>query len=313
MLTDRRSSNRAQTDVGFDTSLWLARKLNLQAFAARTAGANGGSDSAYRASAEYPGDPFFITGEYLQIGPHAETAVGFVTRTDIRRSSGKAQYALRPRALGLRRIDLFVGGKYLTRVDGREQDGVGYSGFSLEWESGENMSVTDVRGFTVLDVGFSLADRVPVSAGRYGLRDTEIFAGTSAKRPLSGFGQASLLRTWGGRLSSVTLGLQCLGGARLSLNATYTRSEARMPGGAFRADVTGLRLGWTQSTRLAAATYLQYNRLTRRFVAYFRLDFIHHPGSDLFLVFNEERGTEAAPASLVARGLALKLNYLIRL
>jgi hypothetical protein len=86
-----------------------------------------------------------------------------------------------------------------------------------------------------------------------------------------------------------------------------------MPGGAFRADVTGLRLGWTQSTRLAAASYLQYNRLTRRFVANFRLDFIHHPGSDLFLVLNEERGTEAAPAGLVARGLALKLNYLIRL
>jgi hypothetical protein len=86
-----------------------------------------------------------------------------------------------------------------------------------------------------------------------------------------------------------------------------------MPGGSFVAGVTALRLGWTPTTRLTAATYLQYNSLTRRFVANFRADFIHHPGSDLFVVFNEERGTEIAPSSLVDRGFAVKLNYLFRL
>jgi hypothetical protein len=33
----------------------------------------------------------------------------------------------------------------------------------------------------------------------------------------------------------------------------------------------------------------------------------------LFVVFNEERGTEIAPSSLVDRGFAVKLNYLFRL
>jgi hypothetical protein len=312
MLTDRRSSEAAATDAGLDTSLWLTRRLNFQAFAARTSDFGGANDSAYRAYAEYGGDPFYFNGEYLQIGPKAATGMGFVTRTDMRRTSGKGQYTLRPSGLGLRRVDLFVGGKYLTRVDGEPQDGNGFAGFSFETNSGETMSVTEVRGFTVLDYGFTLADRIPVAAGRSDLGDTEVSVTSSAKRPVWGYAQVSLLDIWDGRLSSIGGGLQVRGGSRLSLSATYTRSEATMPGGAFVAHVPGLRFGWTQSTRLTVATYLQYNSLTKRFIGNFRLDFIHRPGSDLYLVFNEERGTEGEPWSLVDRGLAVKLNYLIR-
>jgi hypothetical protein len=312
MLTDRRSSDGAATDFGADTSLWLTSRLNLQAFAARTSDVGGTSDSAYRAYAEYGGDPWYFNGEYLQIGPKAATAMGFVTRSDMRRTSGKGQYTLRPSVLGLRRVDLYVGGKYLTRVDNEPQDGNGFAGFSFETNSGETLAVTEVLGFTVLDYGFALADRIPIAAGRSDLRDTEVSVTTSAKRPVWGYTQVSLLDIWNGRLSTVGGGLQVRGGSRLSLAATYTRSEATMPAGAFVAHVPGLRLGWTQTTRLTVATYLQYNSLTRRFIGNFRLDFIHHPGSDLFVVFNEERGTEAEPWSLVDRGFAVKLNYLIR-
>jgi hypothetical protein len=91
-----------------------------------------------------------------------------------------------------------------------------------------------------------------------------------------------------------------------------SRSEARMPGGSFVADVTALRLEWALSTRFTADGDLQYNSLTRRLVANLRARFIHHPGSDLFIVFNEERGTELEPRLLVDRGLAVKLNYLVR-
>ncbi len=53
--------------------------------------------------------------------------------------------------------------------------------------------------------------------------------------------------------------------------------------------------------------------LTRRVFANFRLDVIHRPGSDLYIVVNEERGAETAAHALVGRGVAEKLNYLLRL
>ena len=86
-----------------------------------------------------------------------------------------------------------------------------------------------------------------------------------------------------------------------------------MPGGAFVAHGPGLRLTWTGSTRLSATAYLQYDSLSRRLTTNLRLRFIPRQGSDVILVFNEERGTEAAPGILTSRGLAVKINYLVRL
>ena len=312
MVTDRRASGSSHTDFGVDGSLWPTGKLNVQGFAARTSRSDGVDDSAYRAAVEFQGDPVYLLAEYLQIGPGAQTAMGFVTRNDLRRSNGKAQYTLRPSLLGLRQMAMFVGGKYATRLTGDKQDNNGFVGFSAVWESGESVSVTEVSGRTVVDGGFDLAGRIPVLAGRYDLRDTEISVSTSAKRPLFFFGQASLLRIWDGRLYTTTGVLQAKAGSHLAVSASYTRSDVDMPGGAFLAHVTGLRVGWTHSTRLAAAAYLQYDSLSRRFVGNFRVNFIHRPGSDLYLVFNEERGETADPWVLLNRGLAVKLTYLVR-
>jgi hypothetical protein len=101
-------------------------------------------------------------------------------------------------------------------------------------------------------------------------------------------------------------------GPHWSLSLSHARSSARMPAGSLVGHVTALRLAWALSTRLTAGGDLQYDSLTRRLVAGFRADFIHHPGSDVFLVFNAERRTELAPDALVSRGLAVKLTYLRR-
>ena len=164
----------------------------------------------------------------------------------------------------------------------------------------------------MLDYGFDLAGRVPVTAGRYDMRDTEISIASSSKRPLSASGQVSLFDNWGGRLSTLSASVQARMGAHWSLALSHARSEASLPGGGFVANVTALRLGFALSTRFTVSSYLQYNDLTRRAVVNLRADFVHHPGSDLFVVFNQEQGEELDPGQLVARGFAVKVNYLVR-
>jgi hypothetical protein len=123
---------------------------------------------------------------------------------------------------------------------------------------------------------------------------------------------ASLQHLWDGDVSAVSGSLALRGGSHLSLSASYTRSEASLPGGDFVAHVTGLRTGWAFSIRLAAHAYAQYNSLERRFVANLRLRYIYRPGSDLYVVFNEERGEPADPRALLSRGFAVKGTWLIR-
>jgi hypothetical protein len=312
MLTDRRTEAGSETDFGADASLWATSRLNLQGFAARTTLSDGVSDWAWRGAAEYQADPVYLYGEYMQIGKDAETGMGFVTETDVRRASGKAQYTFRPHALGLRSVAAYVGGKHQTHVDGEPRDANAFAGLSFGLDSGDGLSVTFVRGYVDLGWGFDLAGRIPIAPGRYDLRDTVTTIFTSGNRPLSAFFNASLQRLWDGELSAVTGGLALKGGSHLSLSASYTRSAAYLPAGSFVAHVTGVRAGWAFSTRLSTQVYAQYNTLDRRFVGNLRLRFIYRPGSDLHLVFNEERGEPGDPRALLGRGLAVKLSYLVR-
>ncbi len=67
------------------------------------------------------------------------------------------------------------------------------------------------------------------------------------------------------------------------------------------------------STKLTANALLQYNERDDRLSANVRINFIHRPGSDLFVVFNEERGSSASLWDLNTRAAVMKVTYLARL
>jgi hypothetical protein len=85
-----------------------------------------------------------------------------------------------------------------------------------------------------------------------------------------------------------------------------------LPAGSFVADITTLRATWSLSTRLTTNALVQYNSLSEDLITNVRFNFIHRPGSDLYLVFTEARGVEGDRWALADRGLVLKLTYLAR-
>ncbi len=313
MVTDRRTAKGAHTDLGADASYWLTRRLNVSGFFARTTTSGaGGDDTAWRAAADYFSDRLTWGAEHMVIGPRAEAESGFVTRTDIRRTTANFDYSFRPAVLGLRRLEVFGGGVFIASTTGLVQDRNGYLGYSFEWASGDRFGAFYTHGFTTVDEAFDLADRLPVPASRFDLRDLEIFGRTSPNRPLSFSAEGRFTRNYGGRLDEVRGEVKLATGRHLQVGAGYERSRAELPSGAFTAHLPSLRLGWAFSTRLVAATFAQYNSLDHQLLVNFRLNFTYRPGSDLYVVVNEERGEEGAPRVLINRGLAVKLTYLAR-
>jgi hypothetical protein len=313
MLTDRRTRDGGETDGGLDFSLWPTRRLNVTGFAALTsATGDRQADKAYRLGAEYRTGRFFLQGQHLLVGPDAETGMGFVTRTDIRRTDGFGVWVLRPGRLGVREVQTFAGGAWITRTTGEEQDGQAFGGAGLQLESGDQVSAMVTRGFTRLDEAFDLADRVPVPVGRYDLRQLTVFADSSPSRPVGLSAMGSFAREWDGWVSSLETRLRVSVGAHIEAGPTWTLSRADLPGGSFTAHVVGLRLGWAFSTRLFARAYVQYNSLDDKWITNLRLNFIHRPGSDIYVVFNDDQGEEGAPGRLVSRGFAVKGTWLIR-
>ena len=101
-------------------------------------------------------------------------------------------------------------------------------------------------------------------------------------------------------------------GSHLRLELEFERSHVSLPGGAFTANISSLRAVYAFTTRLFASALVQHNSLDRRLVTNLRLNFIHRPGSDLYVVFNEERGDGAPLRRVADRGFAVKLTYLTR-
>ena len=313
MLTDRRDQEDAETDVGADFSFWPSSRLNVTGFAAYTSAyRDREADKAYRLGAEYRDDRVWAQAQHLLVGPDAETGMGFVTRTDVRRTDGFGQYTFRPRVAGLRQLEVFGGGTWLTRVTGEEQDADGFGGLSFEWDSGESVSVFLSAGFTQLDEGFDLADRIPVEPARYDLRRVTVFGGTSPKRRVGARLLVRVSDEWGGRTSTFDVGSRLSFGKHLTTGVSWALSQADLPGGSFTAHVVGVRATLAFSTRLFTRAFVQYNSLDRKWITNLRLRFIHRPGSDLYVVFNDEQGEEGAPGRLVGRGFAVKGTWLVR-
>lgn len=132
-------------------------------------------------------------------------------------------------------------------------------------------------------------------------------------RPSSGVRvAASLSDEWDGSTRLLDLGSRVSLGKHVTAGVGWTASQADLPEGSFTAHVVGLRASWAFSTRLSTRAYVQYYSLDQKWITNLRLHFIHRPGSDLDVVFNDEQGEEGAPGRLVGRGFAVKGNWLIR-
>jgi hypothetical protein len=314
MLVDRRSEEGWNTAGGVDASFWPVADLNLQAFLAHTASsADSASGSAYRLGADYQSDRWGVTAQHLYVGPETTADMGFITRSDIRRTSAFTRITTRPPIAGLRRLDSFVVGNHITRTDGVLQDWEAGIALSPLWNSGDNVTLFYTRGFTRLDEAFDLTDDVPVPPGDYETWQVGAFANSSQSRPWVAAVQTMAQGFYDGDLRSLVGSLSVTPNRHVSVFFTYTHNDVSIPTGAFTADVVSLRISYAFSTRAFVNALLQYNSLDNTVSANVRFNFIHRPGSDLFIVFNEQRGTKTNLWDTTDRGAVVKLTYLARI
>ena len=315
MVTDRRGGGDWNTVAGVDGQ-YVAGAAVLDGFYARTfTGGPGGDDVTYRLAMDYTGDEWGLFANHVSVGPDAEVASGFVAREDIRRTDVFGRHRWRTDALGLRYFDLWMSGSYTSTMGGRQQD-YAYGPFiSPQWESGENLTLFVNRSETVLDEIFELTDSANIPVGRY-LNDHVFFlGGTSKKRAAYLDMNGMVSRFYGGSLVSVGGTLTVTPLPQVALGMGYTRNDVDVPfpNGTFTADIFSLRTSYSFSTRLTTNVLVQYNSLDREFIANVRVNLIHRPGSDLFLVFTENRGDERRLWNVQDRGFVMKITYLARL
>jgi CBS domain-containing protein len=313
MLTDRRSADASNTTGGVDASWWPVGPLNLQAFVARTAtSGDGGEGTAYRLGVDYLTNLVTVQAQHLYIDPEATADMGFITREDIRRTNGYTGLTARPPVLGLRKIDHFLMGDLVHRTDGELQDwGVGL-GINPEWNSGDNVIVYGQTGFDRIDEEFDIED-VIVLPSDYDRREVGMFVNSSPNRPVVLQLSGSLQEQYGGTFHSLSASAAVNPNPHVTFRGSFTYSDVDLPNGTFVARVGSLRISYAFSTKVFLNGLFQYNSLDNRISANIRFNWIHRPGSDLYIVINEERGSDAGIWDLDNRGAVVKVTYLLRI
>jgi hypothetical protein len=314
MVVDRRGGGTANTAGGVDWSFWPRPALNVQGFAARTATTGvGGNGGAVRIAGDYQTNRLGISGQHLVVGPEANADAGFITRTDIRRTQANLRVTFRPDRFHLRRLNIVSFNDHVVDMDWRRQDVQFSIGLRPVFSSEDGLGLFYNHGRYRVTEDFELADTVEVLVGDYLQSGLSLFFQTSPARPVFLNGDLEDNRSFGGSVRSANVTLNASAGVHLALGVGYRASRAQLPNGDLDVDLWSLRATYAFNTRLTFNSLLQYNSLTRDVSMNARLNYIYRPGSDIFIVLNEQRGSATSAWDIRDRGARIKVTYLARL
>jgi hypothetical protein len=247
-----------------------------------------GSASAGQAELLLRNDRWFFDLTRTVIGEDFQPALGFVPRPDQKRWGG--QFGFTPRfqeSTWARQLSLFLQGNHITGMDGAKQSHFRRLQGRLSFQTGDNSNLEWSERFERLLAPASIQGRI-LPAGDYTFRFLSGGMRTNESRTLSGSASASVGDFWSGTRKNVDGGLTLKTGPHLTLGGRASLNDIALPvaGGDFTTTVLSLDVLAAISRNLFANALLQWDDVSRTFRGNVRIDWIHTPGSDLFLVLD---------------------------
>jgi hypothetical protein len=308
MLVTHRDSTRAGdynrvygTDAFFELGRW---QFGSYVLGSQTPGRTG-ANHARRAAAAWVDDEFVVSTEYNAVGRNFNPEVGFLRRSDFSQYSGDV--AWRPQLLEnqtIRNLDFGGNVDYYEDGNGAIETRTQEMNAGIMFEDTSSINVTVNQTFDRLVEPARIVS-VTVPAGDYDYRAQTATFRTNQSRKISGNGEYSWGEFWNGHRKSVGGGLGLTPNYHLNVDLTYSHNRVNLPTGSFTTDLVGMRLVYAFTGRATLNAFFQYNAATHQVSSNIRFNFIHHPLSDLYLVYNDSRDT--------ASGLLMQRSFIVKL
>ena len=307
----------ANTVYGGDANLAFFRNLSVIGYYARTdtPGVRG-DQSSYRGRLDYAGDRYGLQLEHLLVGDRFTPDVGFLRRSDFRRSSMAARFSPRPKSNRfIRRLDWEAGYDYITdsattRVENRRLSGT----FEIDFENSDQWTLDYARDYEYLPRAFAIAPRVTVPVGGYDYDTARLTYELGQQRRVSGQVSIATGTFYDGHKTEANLaGGRIALSSRVSIEPGVTMNWVDLPYGSFSNRLLTARGIFTPTPRTIISSLMQFNATDHTVSSSIRLRWEYVPGSALFVVYSDGRNTaEALVPGLVNRSMAIKLTRLLR-
>ena len=296
--------------LAFFTNLWI----NTYWARTQTRGLAGGEVS-YRGHLNYGGDRYGVQLEHLLVGDNFNPEVGFVRRDDMRKSHAEFRFSPRPAQPSIVRKYIWTGaGTYIENTAGRVETREVSGDFEIEFQSSDRISVGYTGVYEFLPRPFRIAPGVVLPIGGYdfgALRTSlnfgqhrRLYGGLTAEHGTFFDGQRTTLGVRQGRIRVTP---------KFSLEPSFSINWVDLPAGSFTTKLVGSRVTYTMTPLMFVSAFLQYNSSSDTVATNVRLRWEYLPGSELFVVYNEQRDTLTRRfPDLTNRALIVKVNRLFR-
>jgi hypothetical protein len=301
---------------GVDGTFAFYDHLSINTFWAKTqtAGLSSG-DTSYLGQLDYDGDRYGVKLDRLSIGEGFNPEVGFVRRRDIRRSFGELRFSPRPQSIAaIRKLSWTGSLAYVENTAGRLETRDLGGEFSVEFETSDRFFIRYDDTYELLSRPFQIAPGTVIPIGGYDFASVQTGYTFGTQRAVSGGVSAEHGTFFGGRKTALTVsrGLVRIG-PQFSIEPTVSINWVDLAQGAFTTTLVGSRVTFTMTPFSFVSALLQYNSSANVVSANVRLRWEYQPGSELFVVYNEERDTLTPQfPGLQTRALIIKINRLFR-
>jgi hypothetical protein len=308
-------ANRA---YGVDGTFAFFDNLKINTYWARTQSerrpAAGASDRSYRAQLEYTGDRYGVQLERLAIGEAFNPEVGFVRRDDMARDFALFRFSPRPARGSRVRKFVYQGSvDYIENGAGQLETRQLAGEFAIEFHNADRASIAYTDSFEYFPTPSRIGP-VTLPAGGYAFETVRLGYNLGQQRTFS----ANLTAEFGPFYNGHKTTLSVARGrvpvtSQLSVEPTYSLNRVELHEGRFTTHLAGSRVTYAMTPLMFASALVQYNSGTGTVATNARLRWEYRPGSELFLVYNEERNTliRGFPP-LNDRALIVKVNRLFR-
>ena len=308
------SGSPGSSAFGVDTHVGFSQEMVFDAFITGTDTPEArGETAAYRAALDFTADTWGWLVDQTYVGPGFEPPLGFVLRDDINRQFGTFRVSPRPPALGLRRVDFRINTTFVSSADWEIRDRNYEFRVTPQFDSGDGLELAVSRGFERLTAPFALREEIVFEPADYRATNVSGNIFTSENRPLSGSLFAGDFGFLSGRNRVFQAEARLAVGRKLSFEGSWNHNDIRTPDGDLTTDLAVLRVNYAFSTHLFTNALVQYDSETNEIDANVRVNLIHSPGSDLFVVLNERRGETGDGLELRNRALVVKFTKLFNL
>ena len=312
--------NGSNQVYGVDGRFAFYDNVNVLGYLARTqTPGRTGRDMSHLTNFAYTGDRYGLDLSHLVVEDNFIPEVGFVRRDNIRHNSAAARFSPRTRSIELiRRIIVQGQFDYIQNAEtGILETKQTTLDFQTQFENSDRLSIALEQNYEYLASPFSIAPAVTIPVGGYNFSWLATSYSFGQQRPLSGSVTFATGTYWGGDGTSlsVTRGRFEVT-PQFSVEPSTEINWINLPEGEFVAVLSRSRFSYSFNPRMFLSGLLQYNSSSNTLSTNFRLRWEYSPGSELFVVYTEDRDSNPLMpdrnTELRNRGFVVKINRLLQ-